>query len=150
MDFALSAGKTCPVEKGNSYWVHFMLWQAQNKAHPVILVFEGGPWLFVLNSRQGLTVFLPDSGIWFQTAGHARTSLLSCTHLIGLDTIQQPGEDVRQGDGEEEQQKILFMLAACALMMVSKILPFAVNYGARFQKILKASKTRSGWDIFQS
>lgn len=37
--------------------------------------------------KQGPTAFLPDFGIWFQTAGHTRTSLLPCTHLSGLRII---------------------------------------------------------------
>lgn len=85
----IGSGKTCPVPKWKSCWAHSMPWHAQDKPHPAILVLEGESWVFLLDchGKTGSNCFPSWFGIWFQTAGHTRTSLLPCTHLSGLRII---------------------------------------------------------------
>jgi len=88
--FASAVGETCPVPKGIAFGCTQCLDVPKTRFTQLYwcLKESHGFSYLTLTEKQGLTLFLPDFGICFQTAGHARTSFLPCIHLSGLGIIQ--------------------------------------------------------------
>lgn len=143
--FALAVGKTCPVPKWNSCWVHSMPWHAQDKPHPAILVLEGESWVFLLDchGKTGSNCF--PSWFWYLISNcrphkdepSSMHPSLRFAYHSPAHFLLQPGEDVRN---REMGRKSCSCWLPVLWWWAVEMLLCAADYRARFPKIFRPLK----------